>query len=1237
VILPLVGRSEEIRVLDDALDRVRGGERLVVAIEGAPGSGKSRLLDEWVSGIEGSGLRIDRATGFPAGETHPGLVARELDLTGEVEEPRVLVVDDLHWVDPTSIGLIQRFVAAPGAAGALVVLTHGSLTGARALALQRLGDAAGRRGGFVTGRLEPVTASDLTGVIDDVALRDRLIATTGGVPESLDSVVSDWVQAGRARLEDGKLTATGTDLRSEGDVPVHAGIADLARPDRKLIEAAALAGRPVSVALGAELLGMSSDDVLELGERLTREGHLRETPEGFGPVSGVATQRTAEGMGEVRRTTLLGELGDAVTRLGVTERDPGVTGTYFLRAGRFDEALPLLAKAGLAAAQEQALGEALPLLEGALTALERTGRADEALEGRLRLARAQCYQRAGWDALAAEDLEAAIPQLSGVEKVHALGWAARVADDRQLVREAERYAALAELEAIRADEPAMLGSLLTLHGRELSRLGFANEAHATLDKGNRLLELHGSPMQRFRGRVSASWIAYDEGRARDAEASLAELALEASRLGGTALSADIEGWWARALFQSGQPDRALEVRQLALDHADQSASTGPVFLAHMALAEGAEAYGQYEEALTAAGEVLELVQRQLPVWTNAAFYLRARALVGLGRFEEAAQDVERAINLCPPGIDGWRWRLKCRVLQLRIDAALDRPWPRTEGEELTDQLLQAQWFQPAGELMTIRAQREGDQELARDAAALAVQLGTPMAAAEAAHAGSLWDDPGGRSAVAMVKTVGRRIPDAWRAGWRDLPWVAPALAAPELTDEDYQEASTRLIQQLDAALMEAGLGDADRLLSPAQRRSAGLVRRRRPRRRPAVTIAAAVAAIVVLGGLGGLVGTRLLAGDESPSGPPTLEETVLGAPQGGIVGASNFGGDIETYAARAGVSTRSGVPRAAGYFWRYDTDVPVQSSPSLYGQFVLVGSGNDLHAIDSKTGDVVWVATTQGAIDGPPTVALLGGGEGGTTAVVYFGNRDGAVLARDVTGGLPAMPDFRTGGQVVSSPLVVDGVAYVGDTAGTLYAIDAVTGQERWSFATGGEIRGSPAFADGVLYVASMDGKLYALDASTGVERCASSAIGPISTTPVVAGDKILVGSSAQDLWEYDTGCRLSFTYRTGTPVEVSPAVSDGVIFVPSTNKILAIGLGTNEDVWVFDDARGAIRSSPVVASGVLYVGSDDGYLYAVNVDTGETLWKWKTDGRVRSSPAVADGAIFFGSFDGIVYAVGGR
>jgi hypothetical protein len=43
---------------------------------------------------------------------------------------------------------------------------------------------------------------------------------------------------------------------------------------------------------------------------------------------------------------------------------------------------------------------------------------------------------------------------------------------------------------------------------------------------------------------------------------------------------------------------------------------------------------------------------------------------------------------------------------------------------------------------------------------------------------------------------------------------------------------------------------------------------------------------------------------------------------------------------------------------------------------------------------------------------------------------------------------FHTGGRVVSSPAVVNGVVYVGSTDGNFYALDAASGTVRWKFAT---------------------------------------------------------------------------------------------------------------------------------------------------------------------------------------------
>ena len=66
-------------------------------------------------------------------------------------------------------------------------------------------------------------------------------------------------------------------------------------------------------------------------------------------------------------------------------------------------------------------------------------------------------------------------------------------------------------------------------------------------------------------------------------------------------------------------------------------------------------------------------------------------------------------------------------------------------------------------------------------------------------------------------------------------------------------------------------------------------------------------------------------------------------------------------------------------------------------------------------------------------------------------------------------------GSVVSSPAVADATVYVGGTDGRVHAIDARSGDARWTFRAGAGIVSSPAVADGVVYVGTDDGTLYAL------------------------------------------------------------------------------------------------------------------------------------------------------------------
>ena len=65
---------------------------------------------------------------------------------------------------------------------------------------------------------------------------------------------------------------------------------------------------------------------------------------------------------------------------------------------------------------------------------------------------------------------------------------------------------------------------------------------------------------------------------------------------------------------------------------------------------------------------------------------------------------------------------------------------------------------------------------------------------------------------------------------------------------------------------------------------------------------------------------------------------------------------------------------------------------------------------------------------------------------------------------------------------MANGVVYVGSNDNNVYALNASTGAEQWTYATGGYLAvvSSPAVANGVVYIGDGDGYVFALNASTG-------------------------------------------------------------------------------------------------------------------------------------------------------------
>jgi outer membrane protein assembly factor BamB len=221
---------------------------------------------------------------------------------------------------------------------------------------------------------------------------------------------------------------------------------------------------------------------------------------------------------------------------------------------------------------------------------------------------------------------------------------------------------------------------------------------------------------------------------------------------------------------------------------------------------------------------------------------------------------------------------------------------------------------------------------------------------------------------------------------------------------------------------------------------------------------------------------------------------------------------------------------------------------------------------------------------------------------------------------------FRTGGRVFSSPVVADGLVFIGSNDHFLHAIQVSTGHELWKFATDANVNSTPAVAQGVVYVLSLDGNAYAVDEHTGRLRWKFSTGG--ESRPNLAGIYGLAPSRevVPDVWDF---------------LLSSPTVEGGLVFFGSgDHNVYALDARTGRRVWKFQTPD-VVHSSPAVANGMLYIGCWDGVLYALNERTGKLAWKYATGvdathfmQGIPGSPAVSNGVVVFGSRDNYIYAL---
>jgi outer membrane protein assembly factor BamB len=297
--------------------------------------------------------------------------------------------------------------------------------------------------------------------------------------------------------------------------------------------------------------------------------------------------------------------------------------------------------------------------------------------------------------------------------------------------------------------------------------------------------------------------------------------------------------------------------------------------------------------------------------------------------------------------------------------------------------------------------------------------------------------------------------------------------------------------------------------------------------------------------------------------------------------------------------------------WSIDIGAAPGSPATDGGSLAVVDRWNRLLLIDTDDGEVRWTRSTD------PDLPLPWGKEGWdyliaaptiTEDAIYFGSGDGGLYKVRRTDGA-VIWRFATEGRIRATPTVADGMVYIGSGDGYMHAVDARTGEQRWSFETDGasldseefgfdrrQIYSAAAIAGDLLYFGSRDARLYALDRMTGEERWRFEEESAwIIATPVVADGVVystrsssanvraLDAETGEELWVTQMG---SFVFASPLVIGDRLYIGDGAGSLISLDRADGTEIGrleTGSPIW----------SNPAYHAGRLHFGDDDGVVRA--------------------------------------------
>ncbi len=264
----------------------------------------------------------------------------------------------------------------------------------------------------------------------------------------------------------------------------------------------------------------------------------------------------------------------------------------------------------------------------------------------------------------------------------------------------------------------------------------------------------------------------------------------------------------------------------------------------------------------------------------------------------------------------------------------------------------------------------------------------------------------------------------------------------------------------------------------------------------------------------------------------------------GIYGAPQVGKDTIYFGAYDGyvyaLSASDGSQR-----WRFDTGAPVIGGLALTedNRLYATSTNGTIYLLDPDKGSEVHRFDAGAGIWATPLV---------TKTAVYVGSVDGKLQALDPMTLAPLWTQpFKAGAGLITDPVPADEkTVLVGGIDENLYALDAATGTQKWSFGGGNWFWGRPLVDKGTVYAPNLDGNVYALDAASGSRKWTFVAPAPVRSAPLLAGGLVVVIDKNGKAFGLDPA---SGKASWGPPLLNKPVLSDPMVF---GDKVLIVAQG---------------------------------------------------------------------------------